>query len=811
MEITTGLLTFFLILATSAVIAWLVISQRKGIREKQPPEADEAQQEVDEMRPPTPAAEDQLTAGQDGAPIAQETQSTGEKAQPTAAQEVERIVPKETQPTAIPETKVATPEKAESPAVQGAEQIEGEETQPQAVPEELRPIAPDTKQAAPKEAPTTTPEDPQTTLVEKVQPQVVEKPQPREPIQGTPGAKQGRRKPIHRGGRPRGPTRPQERRATRETASRRPKPEIVCWKRARQWFIGVEVPEDLFREGDDLEVYQDGSPLSRDDSREGCWLLHSISGQVTVQWNEGDAIEEVNLTLGQDGYLLFKLSGEGLSQGRRVKSASSGSYLVAAPDSWERDEMVAGAPPVMPESVALDGYSAHFFDLEKGGETRIAFRTPGGDPIAVPSSSARFELVGVQLEDRSEGLGPLFSDPPKIRALDPQTWKGVKTIVIGEEGPGKGKWRTAFNPDTDGQEQEVPSELRDRRGGWYFLRFYDGNDELIESMDFRFLSGLKEIRVPELSPLPSGDGHKAVCMQLFHEPGITIQAVEDVPNIRVERGDSQTTITVPPDPKFDVTRWLIGYERGPQVEVTILVERLWWNLGEETAEPSQWEDKPLALSPNDLIATSKKTLWLRFPKCRWVDNILVGFERAKARPYPIKVAEKTLAIPLREFADAKEAMDQTQDQRLKVWVERDNVEMEGVVAVIPAVPPRPRWVGIGRYKTALATAVLQHGSGNITVNDFSINQYFRKAPTKARRFLGRLRGLPTISDVLSRLDAYVEVEGSSPDTMRQAKAVAHALARALMAYDPELKPLLKRQGFGGVKVRTMSKSRRDKQ
>lgn len=804
MEPTTVLLTLFLLLvAAGLVIAWLVISQRKGIRETQPPEADQAQQEVDKMRPPTLAAEDQLTTGQEGAPIAQERQSTEEKAQPTAAQEVERVVPKETQPTAAPETKVATPEEAESTAVQGAKQIEGEETQPQAV-EESQPIATETNQTVLKEAPATTPEELQPTLVEKVQPQVVEKPQPTGPIQGTSRAKEGRRKPVHRGGKPRGPTQPKERRTTRETASRRPKPEIVCWERAQQWFIGVEVPEDLFTEGDHLEVYQDGSPLSRDDSREGCWLLNSISGQVTVQWNEGNAIEEVNLTLGQDGYLLFKLSGGGLNQGRRVRSASSGSYLVAAPDSWERDEMVAGVPPVIPEPIALDGYSAHFFELEKGGETRIVFRTPEGYPITVPLSSVCFELVGVQLEDISEGVGPLFSDPPKIRALDTQAWKEVKTIVIGEEGSGRGKWRTSFNPVTDGQEQELPSELRNRRGGWYFLRFYDGNDELVESMDFRFLSGLKRIRVPELSPFPSGDGHKAVCVQLFHEPGIAIQAVEDWPNVPIERGDSQTTLTIPPDYASDVTRWLVGYENGPQVEVTILVERLWWSLGEEAAEPSQWEDKPLALSPDDLTAISKKALWLRFPKCRWVDNILVGFERAKARPYSIKVAEKTLAVPLREFTDAKGAMDQTQDQRLKVWMKRDSEVMEGVVAVIPAIR-----VGIGRYKTAEARARLQHGSGNITVNGSAIDQYFKKAPLKARRFLRSLRELPTTSEALSQLDACVEVKGSNPNMMRQAKAVAHALARALIAYDPELKALLKREGFGGVKVRSMSQRRRD--
>lgn len=626
------------------------------------------------------------------------------------------------------------------------------------------------------------------------------------PKEGSPSANERRRKPIERGGRPGVPIGPEEIGRRAEKTPRRSQPEIVCWKRARQWFMGVEVPEELLGNREDLLVYQDGSPLSPDDSREARWLLKSISGQVTVRSSEGDVSQDVNLTFGQGGYLLFKLSGEDLNQGRLVRSASSGSYVVVVPETWERDETVAGPPPVKPESVAFDGYIAHFFDLEKGGETRIAFRTPEGDPITIPLSSARFELVGEQLEDAADHIGPLFGEPPKIRALDAQVWKDVKTIVIGEEGVGRKKWRTAFSPDSGRQEQEPPPEILLRRGGWYFLRFYDGNDDLMESLDFRFLLGLNEIKMAETSPLPSDDGHKPTRIQLVHNPDVTIHAVDDLPNVRIEREGSRTTLTVPPKLSYDITRWLVGYENGPQVEVTILVERLWWSLGEEDNEPSQWEDMPLALSRDDFTAISKKALWLRCPKCRWADKVLVGFERAKARPYSIKVAEKTLAVPLRGFADAKEVMDHSQDQRLKVWIERGSEVMEGFVAVIPAkpvAPPQQKWVGIGRYKTALARAVLQHGSGKITVNGHAIDQYFKQAPSKARQFLRRLRELTKASEALRRLDADVKVKGSTAVRTRQAKAVAHALARALIDHDPMLKPVLRQAGFGGTRVRSM--------
>jgi hypothetical protein len=98
-----------------------------------------------------------------------------------------------------------------------------------------------------------------------------------------------------------------------------------------------------------------------------------------------------------------------------------------------------------------------------------------------------------------------------------------------------------------------------------------------------------------------------------------------------------------------------------------------------------------------------------------VDKVLVGFEQPKARPYKVKVTDKAIAVPLREFSDSKEVEDRTQEHSLKAWIERQGRFMEGVVAVIPssqlvvapvpvqvASPATPHWVGFGRKKTAVA-------------------------------------------------------------------------------------------------------------
>jgi small subunit ribosomal protein S9 len=297
-----------------------------------------------------------------------------------------------------------------------------------------------------------------------------------------------------------------------------------------------------------------------------------------------------------------------------------------------------------------------------------------------------------------------------------------------------------------------------------------------------------------------------VCVEFLHESGCAVQPVGSSTNIQTERQSNKTTLTIPPDPTCDGTRWLVGTGGASQVEVTILVERLWWSVGEEHNAPSEWKDQPLTLPRDDFAATSTKALWLRLPRRRWVDKVLVGFEQPKARPYTEK------PIPLREFGDSKEVGDRTQEYSLKVWIERDSKFMEGVVAIIPAsviapergpvVSPSPaHYVGFGRKKTAVAKAVLQPGFGDIKVNGRPPDDYFKETPRRAKQFLRRLLELKQVRETLSHMDVLITVTGSSPITTRQAKAVAHAIARALMSYDPKLEPLLKQAGFGGSKVK----------
>jgi|RhiMethySRZTD1v2_1073278.scaffolds.fasta_scaffold1685901_1 hypothetical protein len=181
--------------------------------------------------------------------------------------------------------------------------------------------------------------------------------------------------------------------------------------------------------------------------------------------------------------------------------------------------------------------------------------------------TSQFELVGDRLHDVSKGIGPLFgSRLPQLRAQDTQVWTEVGTIVLGEEGSGKQRWRTQFHPDTERQEQTLPSEVAARGDGWYFVRLYDTNHDLLESLDFLFVGSLKSIRIPSLSPIPSEDGHQPACVEFLHEPHCDIQLADSLASrVQIERQKDKTLAIIPSYSALDETQWSVGSENGRRV------------------------------------------------------------------------------------------------------------------------------------------------------------------------------------------------------------------------------------------------------
>jgi len=179
--------------------------------------------------------------------------------------------------------------------------------------------------------------------------------------------------PEKRGGRFRGRAEGQTQRQTRKSLLRTPRPEIVCWKRDREWILAVEIPEVVTTQS----VLQNGMPIREDELEKGCWLLAEHRGIVTFS-GEDERTEHFGIEVGDESCLVFKLSGLERDRGRRVKNPTKGSFLVIAPTDWERDESESGPAPARPEYVCLEAYRAHFFNIEFGSGQRIAFRDSTG-------------------------------------------------------------------------------------------------------------------------------------------------------------------------------------------------------------------------------------------------------------------------------------------------------------------------------------------------------------------------------------------------------------------------------------------------
>ena len=101
---------------------------------------------------------------------------------------------------------------------------------------------------------------------------------------------------------------------------------------------------------------------------------------------------------------------------------------------------------------------------------------------------------------------------------------------------------------------------------------------------------------------------------------------------------------------------------------------------------------------------------------------------------------------------------------------------------------KPYFYGTGRRKHSVARVRVYQGTGKITINGRDIDDYF---------------GLDTLKTIARQPLALTETEGKFDSVCTlaggggtgQAGALRHGLSRALLQYDPELRPVLKKAGF----------------
>ena len=94
----------------------------------------------------------------------------------------------------------------------------------------------------------------------------------------------------------------------------------------------------------------------------------------------------------------------------------------------------------------------------------------------------------------------------------------------------------------------------------------------------------------------------------------------------------------------------------------------------------------------------------------------------------------------------------------------------------------------GRRKTSSARVYLKKGKGTIVVNDRKLDEYF------GRKVAQMLVKQPLeLAELSEKIDLNVKVKGGG--SFGQAGAIRHGISRALVSYDEELRPQLKKAGL----------------
>ena len=96
--------------------------------------------------------------------------------------------------------------------------------------------------------------------------------------------------------------------------------------------------------------------------------------------------------------------------------------------------------------------------------------------------------------------------------------------------------------------------------------------------------------------------------------------------------------------------------------------------------------------------------------------------------------------------------------------------------------------GTGRRKTSAARVFISPGSGNIQVNNKTLDQYFGR---ETARMI--VRQPLEVADVTNKVDVKITVRGGG--NSGQAGAIRHGIARALVEQDENLRVAMRRAGF----------------
>ena len=437
------------------------------------------------------------------------------------------------------------------------------------------------------------------------------------------------------------------------------RPELVCRKipASACWEVVLIADEEYQFPA----AHLGGTPLNFTD---GQCCIPSLNGRLTVSSQDG---QKHVIPLFEDEPLVFKLRKNWAGEGRRISRMTSGYIIVIAPNTWQR----TGHAPVEADGCADPAFRAHYFhrDATTSDEVIDGFRGWNA------SSSNGIRLIGRRIFDDSDD-GELFvGEPPNLKSSPEVAWARV-----GEEA--NNGWGKNFQPHG----QSLP-EILGGREGRFFLRVYDSDVSMLDSVAFRHLPNLRQILVDEdeyaqeTVLVPSLTGYTPTIVRLVSADGSTISA-------RLPAGACQTTlpsgaIEVPPHPDADRITCSLGSDaRG--VNIVIDLPRIWWRLEDGGPDPGAWRDTPLVMTREEFRRHAHSSATISLLSKRH-NSVRAGFDDELDQPYRRTIEVDRIVVPLDHFVDHVQIDERLNDDA------RFSVELaQGIVPlIVVSADPKP--------------------------------------------------------------------------------------------------------------------------
>ena len=390
--------------------------------------------------------------------------------------------------------------------------------------------------------------------------------------------------------------------------------------------------------------------------------ISSLRGNLIAEYGNEDEYGLSIPLFEVDKPIIFKFGKNWKGDGQRVFHITNGYFILIAPKEWKRK----GKSPIEQGNCADSTFKVHFLNTTIPDE---GFGSLG--EWEIPSPKPIIKLTGRNVFDDSEE-GDLFTNIPKLEVPSKILW-----ARIGEER--KHGWKGEnFQP----HKRSISEVLGDKKGkGRFFLRVYDHNVEIIDSVAFRYLDELKHIHIDkekyteDMVLLPPPDGYSHIEIRFVSIEGRTIRP--NLPNSSICRVTSSGILEVPPNRKADTVKCFLD-SSGGRVNITLNLPRIWWQMKRlEDANLGEWRSTPFVMTQKEFKqhAREKVKICLSSEKFK---SVPVGFNNdsdcKKYKPYE---------IPLKDFIDHSEINDELKDEA------HLNIEWGGRALPIICVRPDP--------------------------------------------------------------------------------------------------------------------------